>query len=89
MLRQRGAELRHESVTVKYTTVKKKKKKRQVVDIAGDGMRNPTQRPVLVSPVLLDDEVPLPGQMVVLVVVSKLGLDVVGAASQNPFRSLV
>lgn len=88
MLRQRGAELRHESVTVKYTTVKKKKK-RQVVDIAGDGMRNPTQRPVLVSPVLLDDEVPLPGQMVVLVVVSKLGLDVVGAASQNPFRSLV
>lgn len=59
------------------------------MNIAGDGMRNPTQRPVLVSPVLLDDEVPLPGQMVVLVVVSKLGLDVVGAASQNPFRSLV
>lgn len=43
----------------------------------------------LVFPFLLDVEVPFPGQMVVLVVVSKLGLYVVGAAGQHAFRGLL
>lgn len=43
----------------------------------------------LVFPFLLDCEVPLPGQVVVLVVVSKLGLDVVGAAGQHALRRLL
>lgn len=43
----------------------------------------------LFLPVLLDVEVPLPGQVFVLVVVSKLGLDVVGAAGQEALRRLL
>lgn len=43
----------------------------------------------LVFPVLLDVEVPLPGQVVVLVVVGKLGLYVVGAAGQKALRRLL
>lgn len=43
----------------------------------------------LVFPVFLDVEVPLPGQVVVLIVVGELGLDVVGAAGQHAFRSLL
>ena len=44
---------------------------------------------VSVLPVLLDVEVPLPGEVVVLVVVGELGLDVVGAAGQHALRGLL
>lgn len=37
-----------------------------------DSLAPQTQRPLLVFPVFLDVEVPLPGQVVMLVVVSKL-----------------
>lgn len=43
----------------------------------------------LVFPFLLDVEVPLPGQVVMLVVVSKLGLYIVGATGQHALRSLL
>lgn len=43
----------------------------------------------LVFPVLLDVQVPLPGQVVMLVVISKLGLYVVGAAGQHALRRLL
>lgn len=49
----------------------------------------PPQRPLLVFPVFLDVEVPLPGEVVVLVVVGKLGLDVVGAAGKQAFGCLL
>lgn len=42
-----------------------------------------------VLPVFLDRDAPLPGEVVVLVVVGELGLDVVGAAGQHPFRRLL
>lgn len=42
-----------------------------------------------VFPILLDSETPLPGEVVVLVVVSELWLDVVGAASHHPFGRLL
>lgn len=48
-----------------------------------------TQRPLLVFPVFLDVEVPLPAQVVVLVIVSKPGFDDVGAAGHHAFRSLL
>lgn len=47
------------------------------------------QRPLLVFPVFLDVEVPLPGQVVVLVVISKLGFDDVVAAGQHTFRGFL
>lgn len=43
----------------------------------------------LVFPVLLDVEVPLPGQVVVLVVISKLRLYVIGATGQHSLRRLL
>lgn len=43
----------------------------------------------LVFPVLLDVEVPLPGQVIMLVIISKLGLYVVGAAGQHALRRLL
>lgn len=42
-----------------------------------------------VFPVFLDGEAPLPGQVVVFVVVCKLGLDYVGAAGQHPLGGLL
>lgn len=54
-----------------------------------DSLAPQTQRPLLVFPVFLDVEVPLPGQMVMLVVVSKLRFDDVVAAGQNTFGSLL
>lgn len=44
---------------------------------------------LLVFPVFLDVEVPLPGQVVMLVIVSKLGFDDVVAAGHDAFRSLL
>lgn len=51
--------------------------------------RPPTKRPLLVFPVFLDVEVPLPGQVVMLVIVGKLGFDDVVAAGHEAFRSLL
>ena len=42
-----------------------------------------------VFPVLLDSEAPLPGKMIVFVIIGELGLDVVGAASQHSFGRLL
>lgn len=42
-----------------------------------------------IFPVLLDGEAPLPGQVVVFVVVRELGLDHVGAAGQHPLGGLL
>lgn len=42
-----------------------------------------------VFPVFLDTEVPFPGEMVVFVVISELGLDVVSAAGHQPFGRLL
>lgn len=42
-----------------------------------------------IFPVLLDVQVPLPGQVVVLVVVGELGFEVVGAAGQHAFGCLL
>lgn len=42
-----------------------------------------------VFPVFLDGEAPFPGEMVVLVVISELGFDAVGAAGQQPFGRLL
>lgn len=90
-------QLRHESMKCKVTT-----KKAEMVDNRmrmGGGIEegwcegnNPppqTQRPLLIVPVFLDVEVPLPGQVVMLVVVGKLGFDDVVAAGQHAFRSLL
>lgn len=38
-------------------------------------------------PFLLDGQVPLPGEMVMLVIIREEGLVVVSASSQHPFRS--
>lgn len=46
-------------------------------------------RSSLVFPVLLDVKAPIPGQVVVLVIVSKLGLYVVGATGQYSLRRLL
>lgn len=54
-----------------------------------DSLQPLTKRPLLVFPVFLDVEDPLPGQVVMLIVVSKLGLDVVLAAGHQAFRSLL
>lgn len=60
---------------------------------AGQGdfnsLRPLTKRPLLVFPVFLDDEVPLPGQVVMLIIISKLGFDGVLAAGHQAFRSLL
>lgn len=42
-----------------------------------------------VFPVFLDSEAPIPGEVIVFVVVGELGLDVVGAAGQHPFGRLL
>lgn len=42
-----------------------------------------------IFPVFLDGEAPLPGQVVVFVVVRELGLDHVGAAGQHPLGGLL
>lgn len=49
----------------------------------------PQHKGLLICPVFLDVEVPLPGQVVVLVIVSELGLDDVVAAGQHAFGSLL
>lgn len=48
-----------------------------------------TQRPLLVFPVFLDVQVPLPGQVVVLVVVGELGFDDVVATGQQALGRLL
>lgn len=40
-------------------------------------------------PVFLDSEAPLPGEMVVFVIVGELGLDVIGATGKHPFGWLL
>lgn len=40
-------------------------------------------------PFLLDGQVPLPGEMVVLVIIREEGLVVIGASSQHALRSLL
>lgn len=42
-----------------------------------------------IFPVLLDVEVPFPGQVVVLVVIGELGFNVVSAAGQHAFGCLL
>lgn len=42
-----------------------------------------------VFPVFLDNEDPLPGEMVIFVIVSELGLDGVRAAGQHPLGCLL
>lgn len=42
-------------------------------------------RSSLIFPVLLDVQVPLPGKVVVLIIVSEFGLYVVGATGQHSF----
>lgn len=52
-------------------------------------LRPLTKRPLLVFPVFLDVEGPLPGQVVMLIIVSKLGFDVVLAAGHQAFWRLL
>ena len=40
-------------------------------------------------PVFTDTEAPLPGEMIVFVVIRELGFDGVGAAGDEPFRCLL
>lgn len=42
-----------------------------------------------IFPVFLDTEGPLPGEMIVFVIISELGLDVVAAAGNNPLGRLL
>lgn len=54
-----------------------------------NSLRPLTKRPLLVFPVFLDVEAPLPGQVVMLIIISKLGFDVVLAAGHQAFWSLL
>lgn len=42
-----------------------------------------------IFPVFLDTEAPLPGEMIVFVIIGELGLDVVAAAGNHPFGRLL
>lgn len=42
-----------------------------------------------VFPVFLDSEAPLPGEVIVFVVVGELGFDVIGATGQHPLGRLL
>lgn len=90
-------ELRHESMKCKNKEGRNGGH-RAVMGGAAEGRRGAwgfwfprplTQRPLLVFPVFLDVEVPLPGQVVMLVIVSKLGFDGVVATGHDAFRSLL
>lgn len=63
-------------------------KKAEMVDGGWGGTQN-RNRPPSVVPVFLDVQVPLPGQVVVLVVIGELGLDDVVPAGQHAFGRLL